>query len=469
MKRGNCRRAQLIKIWVAIFGVGISSVPALSQEQSGDQLFRFGFEQKFGATENIRLNEDSVGTTSFSDTTLSFGFTNEAGLHTLDFFASGVGRLVDDPVLGTDSGFRDPRVDLAYALEGANSRLNLDAGYFKPDLAFNDPLSQADLTDQDLSQSVGTREDFDAALQFETGLQHSIGFVLDLTARRRSFSDTDDDPLLFSNRTNRVAAGLIFRFSEVTQGRLDASDERFRADDTDGRNTDTDRFTFGLDHAFSAIDTISIDVGHSKVVESFDNLPGVETNTSGPVADLLYQREVPNGFVTAALDTFLTERGRQTTLEFGRIMQLPLGALEFSIGATRGDSFEIRPIGSIAYVTEFPRGQFNAELSRTSSISDTLAQATETTRVILGYEHNLTALSSLSLNLNYADISLIGDNTSEDGRERASLDASYSRDITKDWEFVLGYEFRYFNPEDDGSAQSNGVFFALQRDFDISR
>ncbi len=468
MKRGNYRQARIIKIWAAMFGVGASSLPVLSQEQPGDQLFRFGFEQKFGATENIRLDEDSVGTTSFSDTTLSFGFTNEAGLHTLDFFASGVGRLVDDPLLGTESGFRDPRVDLAYALEGANSRLSFDAGYFKPDLAFNDPLSQADLTDQDLSQGTGTREDFDASLQFETGLQHSIGFVLDLDARRRSFSDTDD-PLLFSNRTNSAAAGLIFRFSEVTQGRLDASEERYRADDTDGRNVDTKRFTFGLDHAFSAIDTISIDIGHSKVVESFDNLSGVETNTSGPVADVLYQREMPNGVATAALDTFLTEQGRQTTLELGRVMQLPLGGLEFSIGATRGDSFEIRPIGSIAYVTEFPRGQFNAELSRTSSISDTLAQATETTRVLIGYEHNLTSLSSLSLNLNYADISLIGDDTDEEGRERASLDASYSRDITKDWELVVGYEFRYFNPEDDGSAHSNGVFFALQRDFDISR
>ncbi len=461
-------RCQVL-FWAAmVFGVGATAYPVSGQEQEAGQLFRFGFSQKLASTENIRLNENSVGTTTFSDTTLSFGFDNQAGLHTFGFFSSIVGRIVDDPLVGTDSGFRDPRVDLAYGYDGANSTLDFFANYFNPDLAFNDPLSLPDLTEQDLSQGVGQREDFATGLQFETGLQNAIGFALDLSARRRSYSGTTD-PLLFSNRTNSAAAGLIFRFSEVTQGRLDVLERRFRAEDVDGRNTDTRRFTFGLDHEISPIDTISLDLGHSKVVESFDNLPGVETNTSGPVAKLIYERETPRGEMEFSLDTFLTEEGRQDTLAFSQSTVLPRGSIEYSLGITRGDTFTPRPIGQLAYVAEMPRGIFSASLSRSAAISDILAEATETTRARIGYVHDLTALSALSLELNYADIREIGDDSGQNERQRGSFYASYIRDVTEDWEFVVGYEFIYFNPEDEASAQSSGIFFDLRRDFDILR
>lgn len=465
----NMRRRPPITIWAATFGVFAISLPVSGQEEeAGDQLFRFGFGQTFSGTDNIRLDDTSIGTTYYSDTRLSFDFSNESGPDALTFSLGGVGRIVDDPVIGTDSGFRDPRADLSYIREGANGRFSLLASYYKPDLAFLDPLQQEDIDAQDIFRGGGTREDYFAGARLETGLEGPIGFVFDLNSRKRSYSDTTD-PLLFSNETHYAAVGTVFRLSGVTQGRLDWSEERYRAGDVTSTDRDTRRLTLGLDHDLSEIATISLEVGHSQVVETFDALPGVENKTSGPVGVLSFERQMQDGRFTASLDTTLTNRGRQTTLEAGRVIELPTGGLEFSIGAARGDSFDPRPIGRIAYFTESPRARFDIGLSRTTRISDVLLQATETTRLDMGYEYDLTQVSSFALDLYYADVSLAGDNSSGAGRERASLYASYSHNVTEDWDFVVGYEFRYFSPDIGESAKSNGLFFALQRDFDIFR
>lgn len=462
------RKPSLTAIWAASFGFLAVSLPAAGQEQPGDQMFSFGFREKVGATDNIRLDNSSVGTTYYSDTTLSFGFANKAGPHSLEFSAEGVARIVNDPVIGTDSGFRDPKVDLSYALDGANSRLSLQASYYKPDLAFLDPLQQENIGSQDFYRGGGQREEYYARAFFETGLQGPLGFVFDLSSQARRYNNTTD-PLLFGNQTDTAAAGLTFRFSPVLRGRVDVSDSRYRADDVSDTKRETRRLTFGLDYELSAISALSVDFGHSKVLETFGTLPGVENNLSGPVAVLSFQRQMPNGNISADFDTTLNQDGRQNTIQFGRMFDLPTGGFEFSVGMAEGDTFNPRPIGRVAYTAESLRSTFNVSLSRTASISDTLSQATETTRFDLGYALDLNDVSALSFNLYYADISLVGNGAGGQGRERGSFYASYSHDVTKDWDFVLGYEYKYFNPDTGGSANSNGVFFTLQRDFEVFR
>lgn len=458
----------LITSWAVAFGVLAAPFAVTGQEAPGDQLFSFGFSQKIGTSDNIRLQNPSVGTTYYSDSTLSFGFVNENGPGRLTFDASGVGRIVDDPLAGTTSGFRDPRVDLTYTREGANARLSLIANYYKPDLAFLDPLERENIDDQDLFEGGGTREEFTGGVVLETGLQDPFGLIFDVNSRYRSYSGTSD-PLLFDNQTDTAAVGAIFRFSDVFRGRLDASNDHYWAEDLNQTDRETRRFTFGIDYDISPATFLSVDVGHSKVLETFDALPGVENNLSGPVATVAFDRQMSNGSASALLDTYLTDQGRQTTLEFSRVLELPNGGLEFSFGAAKGDTFDARPIGSIAYFARLPRGSFNIGLSRTSSISDTLSQATETTRFDMGYALDLTPVSSLSFDLYYADIFLVGNNSSGAGRERGSFNASYAHNVTEDWDIVVGYEYRYYQPTSGNAANSNGVFFTLQRDLDVFR
>ena len=394
MNRSNDKRPKII-IWAVVLGLVTASLPVMGQEAAGDQSFRFGIRQKFGAADNIRLDPSSAGTTLYSDTALSFGFDSETAVDNFSFFAEGVGRIVDDPIVGTTSGFRDPRVDLAYVRSAANSNLSVVANYFKPDLAFQDPLTQENIGSQDFFRGGGTREDFYGGVRLETGLQSPLGFIVDLNSRKRSYSDTTD-PLLFSNETHFAGITAIFRLSNVTNGRIDISEEFYRAGDVTSTDRDTTRFTFGLDHNFSATDSLGIDFGYSKVVETFDALPGVENSQSSPVGEIAYRRLMPDGVATASLDTDLSSRGRQTTMEFGRVFERPTGRFEFSLGATAGESFDVRPIGLIAYDTEAAGSAFSVSLSRRSTIDATLNQATETTRFDMGSRIDITDKSALS-------------------------------------------------------------------------
>lgn len=478
MTRGKFKPPPLRILAGAACGVWALSYPAVGQEKPGDQLLTFGISQKFGANDNIRLDPTSVGTTYSSDTKLSFGFSSQTEVQTLDFSASGVGRLVNDPLVGTDHGFRDPALALSYIRESANSRLTLITSYDRPDLAFLDPLTQGEISDQDLYRGGGTREDSRAGIRLETGLQSPLGFEFDLNSFRRSYSDTTD-PLLFSNQTDSAAVAALFRFSPITLGRLDLYESRYWAENTRQNQVKTNRFTFGLEHQFSEISSLSANIGHSEVVETRwvfdDQIPPVvppvfiTTQTRGPVGDVFYTRLMPNGRASARLATTISQVGRQNTLEFGRIFELPVGGLEVFFGATNGTSFNPRPIGRIDYTADLPTGSINASLSRDSYISDTLSQATETTRADLGYSFDVNDLSSLSFNLYYADIALIGNNSSGADRERGSFYATYTHDVTQDWDLQVGYQYRYFSSTANGPANANSVFFTLQRDVDIFR
>ena len=227
--------------------------------------------------------------------------------------------------------------------------------------------------------------------------------------------------------------------------------------------------TFGLDHQFSQIDTLSLDYGRSEIVETFDALPGVENVLTSPVLNANFTREMVNGSAGASFRSNLTNQGRQNTLQFRRSLELPNGSLSFSFGVAEGETFEPRPIGSLRYETQGHRSTFAASVLRTAQISDTLSRATENTRLNLEYTLALTEVSGLSLDFLYGDISVLGIDDAQAARERSSLYASYNHAITEDWDVVVGYEARYFAPDVGPSSTTGGVFFTFRRDFESYR
>ena len=468
MQAGRGRRPNVKGLVVVACGVCLLSVPAIGQDEPGDQVLSFGFSQKFEATDNIRLDTTSAGTTSYSDTGLTFNFSNQTGPQSIEFGLRGVIRLIDDPVSGTDSGFRDPGANLSYVREGANSRLSVLLDYARPDLAFLDPLEQEVIDDQDLFRGGGTREDYLAQILLETGLQAPLGFLFDVNTRQRSYSDTTD-PLLFSNQTDTAAVTARLRLSPVTNGRLNLSQQFYSAQDAIGTDRRTSRLTFALDHALTPASVLTADFGFSRIVETFNTLPGVEDVTSDPVGGLTYVRDLPNGSFRTELNTTASQVGRQTTFDFGRTIELPRGAFSFSLGASTGDTFDVQPIGDLSYTAELPNGTFSAVLSRTVTISDTLSQAEATTRADLAYQMDINALSSLDFTFYYADIEAVRAGFGDPGRTRASFGATYSRDVTEDWEFQAGYRHQYFDSSTTDRARSDSLFVTLQRNFDTFR
>jgi len=467
MTRGQSKRVPLRILVGAACGIWALAYPVAGQEGPGDQKFSFNLNQRIGVNDNIRLDPVSVGTTYFSDTALSFGFNSQTGIQRFDLTLDGVFRYLDDPVSGSTSGFADPSLALLYSRDSVDSRLTLTARYARPDLAFLDPFQQDQIDNQDLFRGDGRREDYQLGIRLETGLAAPLGFNLNLSTTGRRYSDTTD-PTLFDNRTDSAALGARLQFSPVTQGRVNLSEDRFTAQDLRGTNRTTRRLTFGVVHEFSPVTTLSANIGQSEVIETFDALVGLENVTRGPVGSLALTRAVPDGAVSASLDTTLSVVGRQTNLQVGRTFELPAGGLEVSFGASKGSGFSLLPIGSIVYDATLPTGSLRASLSRGVTISSTQSRAEISTRVAVGYNFDINTVSSIALNLDYADISLTGTGAGPD-RTRANFSATYTRDLTRDWDIEVGYQRRYSNSSTTSSAASNLVFMSLQRDFDVFR
>jgi hypothetical protein len=454
---------------LAAGAIALVSAPAPGQEEdAAEPRLRLGFSQGFDVRDNIRLDPESEGTTYSSNSRLSLGYDIESGANALRFSAETIGRVVNDPEVGNDSGFRDPRLDLSYTRSTANSAFEAFANYYRPDLAFSDPLESDSIGEADFFRGGGTREEVTGGVRLETGIEGPLGFVVGVQTDRITYQDTDD-PLLFANRTDSALMGVNLRLSPVLESRLDYSQDRFTSEDDRDTERDTRALRFGLDYDISPIAGVSVDLGHSDVNEVLAD-PDEETTTTGPVGGLRFRREFPNGELTADFDTVLSELGRQNEFEIGRSIAFPVGELEVSLGVAQGDTFDPLPIGSLAYVREWPRNRLSLGLSRTATIGDILSEATATTRFDLSYDVEINRVSGLSFDLFYADLSIIGTDTDGETRDRGSFYATYTRNVTEDWDMLIGYEFRYIDSSDDlGRGTSNGVFFTLQRDFDLFR
>lgn len=449
------------KAWAAVFAASTVTL-GLVGEAAGEQRLTFGISQTVRATDNIRLDASSAGTTLYSDTALSFGLQSTTAISSLSLDLSGVARVVDDPVSGSDARLRDPSLGLAYSRSGANSRLDLTAGYDRPSLAFVLPTSGDGITVQDIYTGGGERENIDLGLRFETGVDAPFGVVLDLSHAERNYTGTTD-VLLFDTETQSASVSALFRPNDVTELRLDLSESRYEAGDTAGTRRTTQRASLGIEHELSESDRLRASIGQTEVVETFVTLPGTTNITEGVTSSLEYQRDLANGAVAVNLDSSVNSNGRTTTLEFGRQLAMPTGDLDVTFGWVKSDGAEAQPIGRITYRQEFARSALDLQLSRGASVSQTLGQVTESTTLALGYDLDLSPLSSLSLDASLTDITVVGATT---GRARSSLGIAYRRELTQDWDMNVGLQHQRFNPDAGSSAQSNSIYVTLDRVFE---
>lgn len=452
-------------IWAAAFAGSLAGLTLLGETVRAEQLFTFGISQKFQATDNLRLDPTSVGTTTYADTRVRFGLQNTTALSNLNLEMAGIARFVDDPTEGTEHALRDPEVILNYQVEGLQSRLQLDASYAHPSLAFIDPLESENISDQDLYSGAGRREEISGALRFETRVSAAFGVALEQDYDERRYTDTTD-PLLFDTTTHSTGIAALFRVSGATTVSAEYSEDDYEASDTNGTSRETRRATLGIDHEVSRADRFRFSLGPSEVTEVFSTLPGTVQRRKEVVGVLEYQRDLNDGTIIASLDSTLNSIGRQTTLKVGRRMDLPLGSLDMSIGAVKADATDPEIVGRAAWQQDFARSSFELDLSHSAAASETLSQFTKTTEISLGYELELSNLSALNFDASYAEIDAPAIANS---RTRGRVQASYTRDITRDWDMIVGMDHRRFEGGTTPLATSNGVFFTLRREFQTLR
>lgn len=443
-------------------GLGVSGFgPAVAQEDTpGGTTLTFGIETSLSVSDNYNLATTAPGTSTILDTTLSFGYLSETANDRFAFDIDGVVRASDIPGVGGDVRFDDVNAALSYTREGANSRFSVTTGYNRVNLDFLDPFELANLTDASLITGSGTRLSRTARLIFETGTSGPLGFGVELGTEAIGYSNTTD-PGLFDSQTDDIALTSRLRLSPVAEGRVRLSQEEYGADDLANTDRTTRALSFGVAYELSAVTTLDVIIGTSKIDEAASG------TSRGSFGTATLTRALANGTAGVILDRSFGIEGGRTTLSANRSMDLPSGTLAYSLGVTRGELGGTEVIGSVAYSQTLPRGTLTASLDR--SVDSTDAGNDElTTTANLGYVMALSPLANLSLQLDYVAVDDAGSGTVT-GTNRSAFRAEYSRELTPDWDLSAGYEHQREATAGSGTAKSNTVFLTLGRDFSIRR
>ncbi len=409
--------------------VGLVALPGLAQD-GGGVLLRFGLEQRFEATENESLSAVSAGTTTQATTRLSFGLTSDTGISQLSFNASGLLRAANRPgATGNSLDFDDPQLSFRYSRSSANARLNVGAFLRQSDLEFLRPLS--DFTDPtgvivlppDLSDltGTGTRRSTGVNAALIWGEDGPWGYGLTADINKLDYINTTD-PELINNQRITLGSNLRFALSDATEATVSLKFSRFDDAAPASAARDTLSLALDLDHA------------------------------------------MPAGSLTGSLTAERTEDGTRLGFRVGRTLELPRGSLSASLGVTRDTTSQTRLTANLAWQQELPRGQISASLQRSvaagANDADTLVTA-----LTVGYEQGLTPVSSINLNMTYADSTVTA---TDQSTRNASLSATYTHSLTEDWNLDLGYTHRLRDQTGAAAADSNSVFLVLKRNFEFS-
>ena len=118
-------------------------------------------------------------------------------------------------------------------------------------------------------------------------------------------------------------------------------------------------------------------------------------------------------------------------------------------------------IGNLSYAQKLATGSLALTLSRQVALNADDQDVANTT-LGLSYQHQINDLSSLGLS-----VSVLGTGGGPGVTEalRQTLNVSYSRDLTADWQLTTGYQFRSLAPSGADKTEANSIYVAISRKF----
>lgn len=427
------------------------------------KLFTFTFGHRLTYDSNYALTPNSPGGSWISDTTFGFDFNSVTQLDDLRLFGSAVLRYADLPI-GVKSGIEDPRINLSYVRTGANSRLSFDARYRRVDRDFLDPF---DVAEEQLSTGLigsgGTRTTRYAALNYRGGINDPIGYAVGLSHDATDYSNTTNFRL-FDSTTDKATMTVFFTPSQVAQWSLDLGLTKYDSNDATLKESTTRSVSLGLNRQLDQTLDLNAAIGYSRIVtdELIGGLP-VRSHDNGATGTLGLTKALPNGTAGVTLQQSQTANGAYTSLSFSRSMTLPLGTLSASLGAVHTESGDTNWIGSLAYNRQLRSSDFLVSFDRTVStnaldedVLDTLLQA--------NYGYTINQVSRLDFNLSYGRSEGAGLSTVPTV-QRTTLTASYTHNLTPDWDLTGGVQLRSRDETGVGKADSKSVFVNLARSY----
>ena len=406
-------------------GISAVAVPLWAQQTTpelrGIQL-RFDLDIGIESQTNRTLDVTDPGTTTEARTGLTVGVLSATRNERFAFDLGGEVRGLDGPT-SDESGFVNPFAFLSYDRSSASSRLSLSGSVRESDLNNDGFEFDEDTLAFTFVEGSATRRT--SNLSAEMNFRDDAPFGYGVLARYRE---------------NTFSSGLA---TGVTGSTLN----------------DTERLTFGVTARFEFNEVTRLNSALTYASFEEDNVAGTR-ETWTLTNDLTIER--PRGNLTFGFDITDTPEGTRVASNVGRSLAYPLGIVSGRIGLTRGASGETFINGGLNLTRELPNGNLNLDLARTISSGSLEDTEQLSTSLRVGYLHELTRLSSLSVDFNWAEVEQTDAGTDT---TNASIEATYRRELTQDWGMNAGVRHRFPDDGVNGSTNSNEVFLNLRRTF----
>lgn len=415
---------------------------------------------------NEGLDDPSEGTTTRTNVGATFGLLDETEISRLAISVFTRAEWAQSPSESLD-GFdlRIPSGSLAYSREGRDSLLNLNARYFY-DRVDDDVLVFLDenLNPVDLTVDGGDLRRLSLDASLATGLSAPIGFDVSAFFDNRDYIDVSD-PDLYDRTRLGADAGLRFALTDVMTARVTTSFSRLDEDDVGDPLTETLTYGAGLTYQIDEITTFTGDLNYTTIEETIFDV--TTTPNEGWAYEFSAQRELSDGAVGLSLSQIINEASTRTQISFSRQRDLPDGSLSYSLGYSIPDEdlAESRFVGGLDYQRDLATGRFTASLNQ-EAIADDDGEDTLVSRLALNYTQEINSVSSVGVNFGLGRSEDIGGGD-EDPTTRANLGVSYRRALTRDWDWVLGYEARLRREDGEDAATGNRVYTLIDRSFTL--
>lgn len=397
---------------------------ALAQEyETGGIQLTFGLGLGLETQSNRNLSAGDPGASTELGADLSFGVLTETRTQRLLFEAGGRLRTLDTPGGNAEgNGFVRPSLRLDYDRSAAAARLQFRARLSETDVSEVETL-EIDLIDVVLASGTATRRTAFVEGRIDWRMDRPFGFGV--LARVSDVAYRDG-----------VATGL---------GGTNLNDNR--------------RFTFGVNARFDLTPAARLTTSLTYDAFEQDGISG-QRETVSLSNTLTIDR--PLGPLTISSSVDSTEDGERVSAAVGRRYELPWGVVSGTLGVTRGVAGDTFMTGSVNAAYPLPRGNLTLGLSRGVSSGNEEDTERVNNQVTFGYLQEIDPLSSISFGANWAEVEETGTGNRS---SNTTLTATYTRELTRDWNMDLGYRHRRSDDSTGGSANSDELFFNLRRTF----
>jgi len=419
------------------------------------------FDSRLEFSDNFDLRPDPLGNAVIWDNTFAYGVERNTRVESFAADLQGTLRAADLPSQGTEFSADDPRVALSYARRGSDSELSFEARFRTNDLDFFDPLSDLDEEGNfdETRDTDGRRLSYNAAFGAELNQNGPVRLSLDARFSRVEFTDVAAASDLDNRTVASARAELGFRISPVLELTTSARYRDRTVDDDENTRRRVAGAELGANAQINPRMLARARLGYARTETEGDTRDDSEEGLTGGL-DLVIER--PAGETRLGADVTVDESGQRTTLSVGNSIERPLSTIDAEIGVAFSEGTDARAVGRLGYTYALERTRIEASLRQTATVDED-GDDTLNTFGDLSLTRTLTRLSQLNLSVLGARSDF--EDEDRDTRTRLDINATYSRTITREWNWNVGYRRRLSEGDGEDSAVSNALVLGLSRDF----